>query len=235
MLLLRRAFASVLLLAAVVGTAEAQRFELSVLGGFVSNSGKEYERVTVAGAGGETLRSTASRASSAAFGFQSSIALGDGDHWRLDGGMLFQPTTRTLRETALDDADGPYVTSTEVDGMLLSAWIAAMYRVRGSSAGHLDLFIGPMLANYGGIGYTQTEDPLGYPFPAVGLGLLSGARGAYFINRDFGIQASAEFAMFGFAVADRAQDFANPGTPTSQRNAPQREFRLNIGLIYRYF
>ncbi len=226
---------AVLLLATVAGGAAAQRFEISAIGSYVSTPGKEYERVTVAGPAGERVRSTASRASSPAFGFQTSIALADSERWRLDGGMLIQPTTRTLRETALGDEAGPYASSTEVDGMILSAWVAAMYRIRGSSAGHLDVYAGPMLANYGGIGYTQTEDPLGYPFPAAGIGLLTGTRGAYFFNRDFGIQASAEFSMYGFAVADRAQDFANPTVPTRQRNETQREIRISLGLMYRYF
>ena len=46
--------------------AEAQRFEASVLGGMVSPSGKEYERVTIVGPTTERVRSTevASQASS---------------------------------------------------------------------------------------------------------------------------------------------------------------------------
>jgi hypothetical protein len=232
---MRRVLSLAVALVTISADAGAQRFEASIIGGYVAPSGKEYERVTVVGPATQRVRSTASRAAGPAFGFQTGIAVADSEHWRLEGGMLFQQTERTMRETASDDVDGPYASSTVADGTILTAWVAAMYRPIQSSRAHLGFLAGPLIVNYGGLAYTQTEDPVGYPFPAVSLGVLLGARGALFFTRDWGVQASTEFSLYGFSVADRAQDFANPGAATRQRNEGQREFRAHVGLIYRYF
>lgn len=226
---------AVLLLATFAGEADAQRFEGSIIGGYFVPSGKEYERVTVVGPTTERVRSTASRAAGPALGFQTSISLADSERWRLEGGMLFQQTERTMRETAPDDVDGPYASSRVEPGMILSAWVAAVYRPIQTRYAQLGFLAGPLLVNYGGSAYTQTEDPIGYPFPNVSLGMVLGARGAYFFTRDLGVQASTEFTAYGFSLSDRPEDFANPGTPTSQRNEVQRELRLTLGLVYRYF